>query len=42
MMTGNQAIAKPFKAEGIEWFACFPNHSLIDMVAKEGVASLSS
>ena len=37
MMTGDQAIAKTLKAEGIEWFACFPNHSLIDVAAKEGL-----
>ena len=36
-MTGNQAIAKILKAEGVEWFACFPNHSLIDAAAKEGL-----
>ena len=36
-MTGNQAIAKILKAEGVEWVACFPNHSLIDAAAKEGM-----
>ena len=37
IMTGNQAIAKILKAEGVEWFTCFPNHSLIDAAAKEGL-----
>ena len=36
-MTGNQAIAKILKAEGLDWFACFPHHSLIDAAAKEGL-----
>ena len=36
-MTGNEAIAKILKAEGLDWFACFPHHSLIDAAAKEGL-----
>ena len=36
-MTGDEAIAKILKAEGVEWFACFPDHSLIDAAAKEGL-----
>ncbi len=41
-MTGNQAIAKILKAEGLDWFACFPNHSLIDAAAKEGLRPIIS
>lgn len=36
-MTGDTAIAKILKAEGLDWFSCFPNHSLIDACAKEGL-----
>ena len=36
-MTGNEAIAKILKAEGLDWFACFPHHTLIDAAAKEGL-----
>ena len=41
-MTGNQAIAKILKAEGLDWFACFPNHTLIDAAAKEGLRPIIS
>ena len=36
-MTGDAAIAKILKAEGLNWFSCFPNHSLIDACAREGM-----
>lgn len=36
-MTGDAAIAKILKAEGLDWFSCFPNHSLIDACAREGM-----
>lgn len=36
-MTGDAAIAKILKAEGLDWFSCFPNHSLIDACAREGL-----
>ena len=41
-MTGNQAIAKILKAEGLDWFACFPHHTLIDAAAKEGLRPILS
>ena len=36
-MTGNEAIAKILKAEGLDWFSCFPHHPLIDACAIEGL-----
>ncbi len=39
-MTGDTAIAKILKAEGLDWFSCFPNHSLIDACAKEGLPAV--
>ena len=36
-MTGNEAIAKILKAEGLDWFSCFPHHPLIDACAIEGM-----
>ena len=36
-MNGDQAIAKILKAEGVEWIAAFPNQSLIDQAAREGI-----
>ena len=41
-MTGNEAIAKILKAEGLDWFACFPHHTLIDAAAKEGLRPILS
>ena len=39
-MTGDTAIAKILKAEGLDGFSCFPNHSLIDACAKEGLPAV--
>ena len=36
-MNGNQVIAKILKAEGVEWLACFPAQTLIDVCAREGI-----
>ena len=36
-MNGDTAIAKILKAEGVEWLACFPDQSLIDKAAMEGI-----
>lgn len=36
-MTGDQAIAKILKAEGVEWIAAFPAQTLIDQAAREGI-----
>ncbi len=36
-MDGNTVIAKILKAEGVEWMACYPHNSLIDVAAKEGI-----
>ena len=36
-MDGDTAVAKILKAEGVEWVAAYPFHSLIDPLAKEGI-----
>ena len=36
-MDGDTIIAKILKAEGVEWMACFPEQTLIDAAAKEGI-----
>jgi len=36
-MDGNTVIAKILKAEGVEWMACFPAQTLIDVAAVEGI-----
>lgn len=36
-MNGNTAIAKILKAEGVEFLACFPAQTLIDVAAREGI-----
>jgi thiamine pyrophosphate-dependent acetolactate synthase large subunit-like protein len=36
-MNGDQAIARILKAEGVEWMACFPAQTLIDVAAREGI-----
>ena len=41
-MKGDEAIAKILKAEGVEWFSCFPAHSLIDVAAREGMRPVLS
>ena len=36
-MDGDTLIAKILKAEGVEWMACYPAHTLIDKAAREGI-----
>ncbi len=36
-MDGDAVIAKILKAEGVEWLGAYPNHSLIDAAAREGI-----
>ena len=36
-MNGDTVIAKILKAEGVDWMACFPYHTLIDIAAREGI-----
>ncbi len=41
-MNGNTAIAKVLKAEGVEFLACFPAQTLIDVAAREGIRPIIS
>ena len=36
-MKGDTAIARILRAEGVEWMACFPHQSLIDVASSEGI-----
>ena len=41
-MNGDTVIAKILKAEGVDWMACFPAQTLIDVAAREGIRPIIS
>lgn len=41
-MDGDTVIAKILKAEGVDWMACFPAQTLIDVAAREGIRPIVS
>ena len=41
-MKGDEVIAKILKAEGVEWMACFPAQTLIDVAARKGIRPVLS